>query len=56
MKKLDDAIKAFALLAVVSFFLMRAAFWPCVCSAVVLYIVQEAVPDIIVAMERVRRE
>ena len=52
MKRLDGAIMTFIILAVVSFFILKGAFWPCVCSAVVLSILKKAIPELLDELKR----
>ena len=52
MKRLDNTIMTFIILAVVSLFVIPAAFWPCVCSAVVLSTVKKAIPELLDELKR----
>lgn len=55
MKRLDSAIMTFIILAIISFFILKGAFWPCVCSAVVLSILKKAIPELLDDRERRRK-
>ena len=55
MKRLDNTIMTFIILAVISLFVIPAAFWPCVCSAVMLNVLKKAIPEILDDRERRRK-